>query len=956
MDQLRIRTEFSFKVAVGKLEKVIERVAKTGATSCAITDRAGTWGHIPFQKLCKKKGIKPIFGVELAFVKDADLREKQKVSYVALVAMSNKGLREIYDIATVATEKFYFQPLVDLEIIKAMCTEVAVIFSWDADLDSIEPEDNFYVAMCPASSLAIVKRAEKKGFTIVATSDNSFPCPTDRALYEVIVGQKRANRPCSQHILSAAEWKRECQGVQKWIDSANKLASECNATLPMAQLIDPKSKTTVLKMCREGAVARGLAKKKSAKMSKEYEARLAFEIDIIESKKFADYFFIVADMIAWAKERMFVGPARGSSCGSLVCYLLGITDIDPMPFDLLFERFIDMNREDLPDIDIDFPDLTRDLVIQYAEEKYGKDHVSRLGTVNVFKPKSAIGHAAKELLIPAWEVADLKDSMIERSSGDSRASFCIADTLNDTENGRALVKKYPELLVTAEMEGHAAHTGMHAAGIIITSGPVADYCAINHKTGTAMIDKKGAETIGALKIDALGLRTLTILDDCLIAIGKSREWLKAHTLQDKAAFNVINNRKFAGIFQFEGYALQSICGQMNIESFEDVASITALARPGPLSSGGSAEFVKRRNGTSKVTHLHELVEPYTKVTHGVIVYQEQVMQITRNVGSLSWEDVSQLRKAMSRSLGKEFFDGYWKKFWAGAKEKGLSESEALHIWEHVNTMGSWAFNRSHAVAYGMISYWCMVLKAHHPLEFAASCLKFAKDDDQSVRILRELVIEGYKYKPFDKDKSLELWSVQDGILVGGLTGIHGVGAKLASNIIRKRNAGGSLLTEREKRLLETGVTPWDRVFECADLWGHLKMHPSVYNISSEITDTQDITDDSNGTFVFFGKLKDRNLRDHNEIKAVAKRGGRKIEGQTKFLNLVIADDTGVMNVSVNRYNFEELGLPLINDAKEGEWFLWKGKNRAGFRRPSIIAWRKLTGNEFYSPERIGEKK
>lgn len=942
LPSLRTRTEYSFKVAVGKLESVIAMAKQIGMTSLAITDRNGTWGHINFKKLCKSAGIKPIFGVELALVDDAELREKQKTSYVTLLARNNSGLRELYDIVTLSSEKFYYQPRVDFDMLEELSNDVAVIYPWDCDIGKVISPKLSYIGHAPGSNLHTIIYAEKRGMTAVACSDNSFAHGQDRELYEIIIGQKRANKAYRQHILDADEWTDECGRWASHLSNACLLADSCNATLPTAELINPKSKKTITQMCMEGAKKRNMLKK--GKMKPEYEKRLAFEIDTIESKKFQDYFFIVADMIQWAKERMFVGPARGSSCGSIVCYLLEITDIDPMPFDLLFERFIDMNREDLPDIDIDFPDDKRDSVIEYCEQKYGKEHVSRLGTVNVFKPKSAIGHAAKELLIPVWEVSDLKDSMIERSSGDSRASFCIADTLMGTENGRAVMAKYPELSITEKMEGHASHTGMHAAGIVITAAPVANYCSINTISGVAMIDKKGAEEIGALKIDALGLRTLTILQDCLDAAGKTTGWLKAFPLDDKKAFDVINKKNFAGIFQFEGYALQSICHQMVIESFEDVASITALARPGPLSSGGSAEFVKRRNGSSKIVHLHKLVEPYTKVTHGVIVYQEQVMQITRHVGALSWEDVSQLRKAMSRSLGKEFFDGYWKKFWSGAKQKGLTEEEAQYIWDHVNTMGSWAFNRSHAVAYGMISYWSMVLKAHFPLEFAAACLRNAKDDDQSIRILRELVIEGHKYKPFDRHRSSGNWTVSDGVLIGGLTAIKGVGKVLSANIIRKR-AAKQPFTDREEHLLSSGITPWDRVFECADLWGHIIKNPTKYAIESKIWQTADIMDDSNGSFVFFGKLKDRNLRDHNEIKALMKRGGKKMEGQTKFLNIVVEDDTGIMNASVNRFNFELLGQPLISDAKLGDWFMWKGKNRAGFRRPSIIAYRKLTGNE-----------
>ena len=223
------------------------------------------------------------------------------------------------------------------------------------------------------------------------------------------------------------------------------------------------------------------------------------------------------------------------------------------------------------------------------------------------------------------------------------------------------------------------------------------------RSGAAQIDKKDAEDLNLLKIDALGLRTLSVLQDVLDQVGWSREKLLKHPLEDEKAFEILNDEKYAGIFQFEGYALQSLTRQMKVHNFEDIASITALARPGPLNSGGTTQYIKRKIGEKPVEYLHPMTEDITKVTYGVVVYQEQVMTIARNVGKLSWEDVSQLRKAMSKSLGEEFFDGYWQKFRVGAIENKIDEDQALVIWKNINTMGSWAFNRSHAIAYGIVT-------------------------------------------------------------------------------------------------------------------------------------------------------------------------------------------------------------------------------------------------------------
>jgi len=438
-----------------------------------------------------------------------------------------------------------------------------------------------------------------------------------------------------------------------------------------------------------------------------------------------------------------------------------------------------------------------------------------------------------------------------------------------------------------------------------------------------------------------------VLQATLDQVGWDRDKLQAHPLDDKKAFRLINEGKFAGIFQYEGYVLQSLCGQMTVDNIEDIIVITALARPGPLDSGGANEFIARRTGKKKTEYLHPLVENCTKVTYGVVVYQEQVMAIAREVGLLSWEDTSELRKAMSKSLGQEFFDKYWERFKVGANKRNINDEDARRLWENINTMGSWAFNRSHAVAYGMMSYWCLVLKANFPLEFAAACLQNAKDDEQSVKILRELVVEGYKYKPFCPVKSVENWSVQDGQLIGGLTAIKGIGEKLAANILRKRSEGKDL-TPREVRLLAEGKTPWDEVFECATLWGHVIKKPRAYGIESQLSTVSEINESSDGTFVVIAKISSKDLRDHNEEKALAKRDGQRIEGQALYLNMILEDDTGTINAGVNRYKYLDIGVPLLEDGKIGDWYIWKGKNSAGFRKLRIFRYRKLTGNQEYA--------
>jgi len=379
---------------------------------------------------------------------------------------------------------------------------------------------------------------------------------------------------------------------------------------------------------------------------------------------------------------------------------------------------------------------------------------------------------------------------------------------------------------------------------------------------------------------------------------------------------------------------------MKVHSFEDIAAITALARPGPLNSGGTTEYIKRHTGEAPVEYLHPLTEKITKVTNGVVVYQEQVMTIARDVGKLSWEDVSTLRKAMSKSYGKEYFDTFWERFKVGAAENGISEEQAQRIWDNINTMGSWAFNRSHAIAYGLVSYWCCVLKSRFPLEFAAACLRNVKDDEQAVRLLREVVKEGLGYKPFDKFKSKQNWSVQDGELIGGLGGIKGIGPKMAEDIVERRKLKQPL-TPRQEKLLNEGTTPYDDIFECDRKFGHIKRDPEKYNIRTQITDIEKLDADTPGTFVFFGKLKEKNLRDMNETVNLAKRGGRRVDSNNLWLNMTFEDDTGPIIATIDRFKYSKIGKQIVEDGRIGDWYLIKGNLRAGFRKIYVEKWRKL---------------
>ena len=941
MIHLRLRTEYSFRDAFGRVPVVLERVKAIGAGAAAAITDAGTWGHVQFYKEALKAGVRPILGAEIAVVDDVRERAaKVRGSRWAFLARNEQGLKELYALVTRANQHFYNEPRVDYDMVNDASKNLIRIVGADSDLTRIKNTPFTFLGLYPGEHIWNRSAKSARGFSTVVAADNRFPRPEDRAAYEIHAGMGVVARIAAAHIPDEYEL-RELIPVAEDEDILNteRIAAQCDVKLPKAKMVHFEGPQPLNVLCLRGAAERGLPIRGNQLADPVYQARLERELTMIAEKKFEDYFYVIGDMVRYAKLHMLVGPARGSSAGSLVCYLLGITDVDPLKFGLMFERFIDITRADLPDVDIDFQDDKRELVFDYLRERYGPQRVGRLGTVMRYKAKSCIGDVAKALRVPDGDVKDVKDSIIDRSTGDARAQFAVMDAFEGLDIGKALLAKYPQMRIAADLEGHARNPGKHAAGVVLTEHPVQWYTAIS-RDDVAMVDKKDAESLNMLKIDVLGLRTLSVIQDTLDHIGKTRDWLLALPLEDVESFEILNQEKYSAIFQFEGYALQSLTRQMKVHEFNDIVIITTLARPGPLHCGAATEFIQRKTGAAPVSFLHPLAEPFTSETYGSIIYQEQVMACGRAIGNLSWEDVSELRKAMSKSLGEEFFNRYWVKFAEGAAANAIQPREARQIWDKMCTFGSWAFNKSHAVSYGLLSYWCCYLKAHYPLEWAAANLRNESDQEKSIKLLRELVKEGYEYLPVDPAKSTDNWEVVEGRLLGGLTNIKGLGPAKAKIVIEKRAAGKPMPPGIAKMLADP-VTPYDDIFQGERLYGEIYRNPKAFNIvSGGVTYVRDIGDP--GDYVFIARIKEKNLRDLNEYGNLVKRGGRKVTRDALFLNILLEDDTGSIIAQVGRFDYKDLGKPLVEEGKIGEWYLWKGHIRNdGWRMLNIQKWRRL---------------
>lgn len=807
MINLRIHTEYSFRMAYGKIKDI---VSNTSEECISITDKYTTFGHIPFWKLCKKNNKKPILGVELAFVENAFLKVKQQTGHAVLLAINNKGLEKIYALTSQASKNKYFIPRNNFDDLLHIPEKDVVIIILDECLASyVKGRANTYFGVSPMTLSPVYKKL-KEDFEPVAISDNNFDKPENEVLYQIIMGERNfESRTEKAWILNEEEWKEELYWLSE--EDKNKCLENCKIISEKIEDINfeqaslPKIEGNLRELCEEGFKLRNIDPN-----NKEYRERLEYELDIIKQKNFEEYFLIVRDLIFFAKQKMFVGPGRGSAAGSLVCYLLFITEIDPLKFNLIFQRFIDINRMDMPDIDIDFSDIKRDLCFKYLANKYGEDKVARLGTVSKYKPDSILLEFNKLLPLDSKLLEKFKNSMLDFGPVGELADKRLRETMRLTEAGKAIVESCPQIQVIADIEGHNRHYGQHAAGVIIADKPLSHYGSLDLINDSLQLDKYDSELVNLLKIDCLGLRTLSVFEECLKLIGKDVNWLLNQSIEDQKVFDILNNGKFSGIFQFEGSTLQNLTNKIFVSKFEDISHLTALGRPGPLRSGGAAKYIE---GGKILKGCEEIL----KDTKGIIVYQEQIMDIGRIVGKMTWEDVSKLRKAVSKSLGKEVMDSFYAKFKPGALENGLTEEEAKEIWGDILDAGAYAFNKSHSVCYALVSYWCMLLKAYYPLEFALATLRNSKGEEQTMTIIMELLAEDYKIVLFDKEKSMEDWELIDGVLYGGFVNIKGCGITKAKNLIKKRKNGGEDYTPSEIKMMFKPETPYDLIFKARDM-------------------------------------------------------------------------------------------------------------------------------------------
>ena len=790
-----------------------------------------------------------------------------------------------------------------------------------------------------------------------AWSERSQLAPvTDREVFDRLRATGLSRADCIQAIMNSKV-----------------IADRCNVTLPKVENLryplpagyaDPVS--LFRKWLNDGWSYRGINKFPD---KKRYHERVLYEADLMEQKEFIDYFLMVSDIVKFAKDSGIpVGPARGSAAASLVCYLLRITEVNPMLFPtLLFERFIDINRHDLPDIDLDFDDERRWEVREYAVGKYGEDRVGNIGTFVRYKGKNSLDDVQRAMYPDRWDVKEavttIKDMLIERSSGDLRASATIEDTIEMFPKVKELFDKFPMLYQALKLEGNVKQMSVHAAGLVISNSPLSDFCAIYTREDSkgrlqqvVSLDKYDAEYLNVLKLDALGLKTMAQIRIALEQIGMTLEELYEIPLDDPETIRGFQEGDVVGIFQFDGRAMRSVNQGVVPDNFTEIADVNALARPGPLHSGATAEYIDIKHGRKAAIHYHEIIDNITQHTQYQVVYQEQILQVVRELGNFSWEEAARIRKIISKKRGEQEFNRQRGKFIEGAKTHGMDADEAGRVFNMLATAGAYAFNAAHCVSYGMLAYWTMWLKRNHPQAFYVGALRKCGTDEpgraRRDQLLRDMNRKGIPMLPLHMNRSQSSWSADGDGIRPGFEQIKGIGDKTAGVLLRMREQAP--FTDWKSVQKAKGVGPktielFKEFIADPDPFGLLKLRAKLDEVRALLRKGMD---DGSGVYylpepthtsaevpyertedhvevVWLGVVKERNLKDlfelhHSKTGEVLDPNDVKRPDLNEWVVMLGEDDTDILTVTVGRWKYREWKEDVWNIRPERDLVLVRG--------------------------------
>ena len=833
------------------IERLVKRVKELDMPAVAMTDHGNIFGAVAFVNAAREAGVKPILGCELYICKKEDHRaspEGDSYNHLVVLAENDEGYRNLVKIVSEASlHGFYYKPRISKKFLaehsrgliglsaclKGEVAEGLTEGKYDAAREAaitfrdIFGKGNFYLEIqdqgLPEEARIqsnLLKLEKDLGIPLVATNDSHYLCEDDSHAQDVMLciqmgktinDTNRLKFIGNQfYVKSAVEMEKVFTGYEHVLARTLEIAERCNVRLEKVH--DPFPKFEVPTgyslpdyfehITRQGFanrlnILRELQAMGRLKHSLEdYEQRLSREISIIRQMQFAGYFLIVWDFIRYAKERNIpVGPGRGSAAGSCVAYALGITDIDPLQNELLFERFLNPERISLPDIDIDFCMNRRGEVIDYVTQKYGRDNVAQIITFGTMAAKAAIKDSGRAMDIPYAEV-DRIGKMIPTT-----LNITIDQALKDSPPLAAAYQNEPqtkELIDTAKrLEGLVRNAGVHAAGVVISPQPLTDLVPLHRTKNDEIVtayDMKAVEKLGLLKMDFLGLTTLTIIDDALRLIEQTRGErldLQKLALDDKETYErVFHTGLTSGVFQFESHGMRDVLRRYKPTCVEDLTALNSLYRPGPIQGGMIEDFVERKWGRKKVEYDLPELEPLLKETFGVIVYQEQVMQIANRLAGYSLGEADLLRRAMGKK-DPEAMAKQRERFVRGATERGFPPRKIEKLFDLMEQFAGYGFNKSHSAAYALLAYQTAFLKTHYPVEFMAALLtSVSGSTDDVVKYINECREMGIAVEPPDVNVSDAYFTPHGEAIRFGLAAVKNVGHNAIESIVAARKEAG----------------------------------------------------------------------------------------------------------------------------------------------------------------------
>ncbi len=847
---LHIHSHYSLLDGLAKIDDLLDKAVACKMDALALTDHGVMYGAIEFYEKARERGIKPLLGVE-AYLANNRMSDKRpnidnKQYHLILLAKNKVGYQNLIKLTTQAhLEGFYYKPRIDKALLKQhsegliaasaclkgevaqallagnreraekLALEYRAIFGEDFYL---ELQNHPNIPEQKKVNAALVQIAKKHNLPLIATTDTHYLNKEDAEAQEILLCLQGKNTLEDERRLSMIdedfsfktpqEMAEAFRDFPEALENTAKVAAKIDLQLTLGEthlphfaVPDGKTHMDYLKMLCDQGFARRFGKI-ARQIPQEYRERLEYELAVIEKTGFATYFLIVQDFVNWAKKnKIVVGPGRGSAAGSLVSFLLNITDIDPIQYDLLFERFLNPERISMPDIDLDFADTRRDEVLDYVRAKYGRDHVAQIITFGTMAARAAVRDVGR-VLGYAYSFCDQIAKMIPMSFTLDKALAKVPELKQAYQND----PKVKRLLDTAKkLEGVARHASTHACGVVITQEPLdtvapRQYASASDKTIVSQYEMNAVAAIGLLKMDFLGLKNLTILENTLRIIKKIHGLemdFKNIPLDDQKTFALLSQARTTGVFQLESSGMKRYLRDLKPTELEDIIAMVALYRPGPME--WIPNYINGKHQKIQTTYLHPKLKPILEKTYGVAVYQEQVLEMARNLAGFSLGQADILRKAVGKKIPK-LLQEQKEKFVEGCVKNGIKRNLAKKIFSFIEPFAGYGFNRAHAACYAYIGYLTAYLKAHYPAEFMAALLTSDQHDTDRVAIeVQECANLGIKILPPDINESFANFTVlkqkkgakkENQVIRFGLSAIKNVGTHVVQEIIEERKKNG----------------------------------------------------------------------------------------------------------------------------------------------------------------------